>query len=274
MDNMRSIIKWAGGKNRVLGSIKKHLPTGAKRLIEPFVGGGAVFLNLDFEEYLLVDISHDLINLFNIIKQQPDNFVNHAQSLFSPENNNRIYYNKLKNDFNDADNEYFRSLLFLYLNRHGFNGLCRYNQSGIYNVPFGKNKKVYFPKKELEYFANRAQKATFLQGDFELAFNQAETGDVIYCDPPYSVLSDTANFTEYSGNKFTHSDHLRLVGCAKNARDKGISTLISNQYTDKFEELYSDADEIQYLDVQRAISCDGEGRSKVVELMALYKGLE
>ena len=215
MDSVRSIIKWAGGKKRALASIKKHLPTGAKRLIEPFVGGGAVFLNLDFEEYLLVDINKDLINLFNIIKNSPDTFINHAEVLFCPGNNNSHYYNKVRSDFNETDNEYYRSLLFLYLNRHGYNGLCRYNQSGGYNVPFGNNDKVYFPKDELKYFNDRAKTATFIQGDFELAFNQAKQGDVIYCDPPYSPLSNTANFTEYSGNTFTAHDHIRLVRCAE-----------------------------------------------------------
>lgn len=268
MDSVRSIIQWAGGKKRVLGSIKKYLPTGAKRLIEPFLGGGSVFLNLDFEKYLLVDINKDLINLFNIIKNQPDNFINHANVLFSSENNNYHYYNKIRNDFNATDNEYYRSLLFLYLNRHGYNGLCRYNKSGNYNVPFGKNDKVYFPKKELEYFYNRAKTAIFIQGDFEDAFSQAEIGDVIYCDPPYSTLSDTANFTEYSGNTFTLNDHIRLVNCAEIVKEKGISTLISNQYTDSTKELYKNADEIFYLHVQRAIGC--KGRPKVVEIMALY----
>lgn len=270
MDSVRSIIKWAGGKKRALGSIKKHLPTGAKRLIEPFVGGGAVFLNLDFEEYLLVDINNDLINLFNIIKKQPGTFINHAQSLFNPENNTKYYYDKIRNDFNGTDNEYYRSLLFLYLNRHGYNGLCRYNSSGSYNVPFGKYDKVYFPKEELEYFTNRAKKATFIQGDFELAFNEAQPGDIIYCDPPYSPLSNTANFTEYSGNTFTESDHVRLVRCALKAKEKGVSTLISNQYTDNTKELYKKADEIFYLHVQRSISCNGKGRPKVIEIMALF----
>lgn len=272
MDSKRSIVKWAGGKTRALGSIKKYLPPGAKRLVEPFVGGGAVFLNIDFEAYLLADINHDLINLFNIIKRQSGAFINHAQWLFSAENNNKSYYNKIRNDFNGTDNEYYRSLLFLYLNRHGYNGLCRYNSSGGYNVPFGKYEKVYFPKNELKYLADRAKTATFIQGDFEAAFNQVQSGDVVYCDPPYSPLSNTANFTEYSGNTFTKKDHARLVSCALKAKEKGVSTLISNQHTDNTKELYSAADELFYLHVRRSISCNGKGRPKVIEIMALFKG--
>jgi len=269
---MRSALKWAGGKKKVVHEIASLLPKrGKKRLVEPFVGGGSVFLNLDFEEYLLVDMNPDLIALFNLIKSQPTQFIVDAAKLFISDNNQSEKYYAFRRQFNQSTDEYERSMLFLYLNRHGYNGLCRYNKSGGYNVPFGRYKHPYFPQKELEYFSEKSQKATFIQGDFETAFSQLRVDDVVYCDPPYSPINRTSNFTAYAGNSFTDGDQQRLVDCAELARSKGIPTLISNHYVDFTRELYKDASKKRLFQVQRSISQKGEGRTKVKEILALYK---
>jgi len=269
---MRSALKWAGGKKKIISEIASLLPKkGKKRLVEPFVGGGSVFLNLEFDEYLLVDMNKDLINLFNIIKNQSTEFIADAQKFFNGDHNQAEKYYDFRNQFNQSDDPYERSLLFLYLNRHGYNGLCRYNKSGGYNVPFGKYKHPYFPNEELKYFAEKAQKATFVQGDFETAFFQLEANDVVYCDPPYSPINPTSNFTAYTGNSFTDEDQQRLVGCAEVAKNKNIPTLISNHYVDFTRELYKDATKKKLFQVQRSISQKGKGRIKVKEILALYK---
>lgn len=269
---MRSALKWAGGKKKVVHEIASLLPKrGKKRLVEPFVGGGSVFLNLDYEEYLLVDMNQDLINLFNIIKNQPIEFIAEAQKYFNGNNNQPETYYELRSQFNQSDDPYERSLLFLYLNRHGYNGLCRYNKSGGYNVPFGRYKRPYFPKDELKYFSEKAQKATFLQGDFETTFSQLKANDVVYCDPPYSPINPTSNFTAYAGNSFTDEDQKRLVNCAEIARSKGIPTLISNHYVDFTRKLYNEASKQKFFQVQRSISQKGKERVKVKEVLALYK---
>ena len=270
--SMRSALKWAGGKKKVINDIASLLPTkGKKRLVEPFVGGGSVFLNLEFEEYLLVDMNKDLINLFNIIKNQPAEFIVDAQEFFNGENNHPEKYYELRRQFNQSSDPYECSLLFLYLNRHGYNGLCRYNKSGGYNVPFGRYKHPYFPQKELEYFSEKSQKATFMQGDFETAFSELRSDDVVYCDPPYSPINPTSNFTAYAGNSFTDEDQKRLVDCAELAKSKNIPTLISNHYVDFTRELYKGATKKTLFQVQRSISQKGKGRIKVKEILALYK---
>jgi len=269
---MRSALKWAGGKKRVIGEITKLLPIrGKKRLVEPFVGGGSVFLNVDYDEYLLVDMNQDLISLFNFIKVKSDRFINDAHYFFNNENNQADRYYQYRKQFNEAKDPYERALLFLYLNRHGYNGLCRYNQSGGYNVPFGRYKHPYFPKAELEFFAEKSQKATFIQGDFATAFKKLKTNDVVYCDPPYSPINRTANFTAYAGMAFTDEDQRRLVECAEQAKKQGIPTLISNHYVDFTRELYKNADKKELFKVQRSISRKGSSRVKVSEILALYK---
>jgi len=268
----RSALKWAGGKKKIVNEIASLLPKkGKKRLVEPFVGGGSVFLNLDFDEYLLMDMNKDLINLFNIIKTQPTDFIADAQKLFIEDSNQPEIYYEFRSQFNQSSDPYERSLLFLYLNRHGYNGLCRYNKSGGYNVPFGRYKHPYFPKEELQCFSKKAQKATFIQGDFETAFTQLRTDDVVYCDPPYSPINPTSNFTAYTGNSFTDEDQRRLVHCAEIARSQNIPTLISNHYVDFTHELYKGANKKKVFQVQRSISQKGNGRIKVEEVLALYK---
>jgi DNA adenine methylase len=272
--SMRSALKWAGGKKKLIDHISQNLPTeGKTRLIEPFVGGGSVFLNLEFDEYLLIDMNKDLINLFNILKSNHTQFINEAEKYFKPNLNTPERYYELRKDFNESNDPFYRSLLFLYMNRHGYNGLCRYNKSGGYNVPFGRYKKPYFPKDELEFFAEKSQKAQFIQGDFKLAFDNAKAGDVIYCDPPYSPINQTSNFTSYSGNSFGDVEQERLVSEALKAKDKGVSTLISNHYVAFTKELYKDANKIDVLKVQRSISQKGHQRIKVDEVMALYSNL-
>lgn len=98
-----------------------------------------------------------------------------------------------------------RAVLFLYLNRHGYNGLCRYNLRGEFNVPFGRYKKPYFPEAELYHFAEKAQHAEFHCESYEECMKRADNRSVVYCDPPYAPLSSTANFTAYHTNSFSQS---------------------------------------------------------------------
>lgn len=270
---MRSALKWAGGKKKLIDDIQRLLPMeGCRRLVEPFVGGASVFLNLDFDDYLLVDMNQDLIGLFNCLKHDHESFIAEAKLLFNSKHNAEDAYYHLRHTFNQSNDGLERAVIFLYLNRHGYNGLCRYNKSGGYNVPFGRYKKPYFPLRELEFFAERAQRATFLQGDFSLAFDNLQAGDTIYCDPPYSPINQTSNFTSYAGNSFTEQEQKRLVDCAIAAKEQGISTLISNHYVDFTKQLYRSADKIDLVKVQRTISRKGQGRIKVDEVMALYQG--
>ena len=157
----RPFLKWAGGKYRVLDRLVPHLQ--GKKLIEPFVGSGAVFLNLPFERYLVGDINPDLINLFGFVKKERKKFIRYVQSFFIPENNHQTQYLQFRTEFNSGLKGRRRAALFVYLNRHGFNGLCRYNKSGGFNVPFGRYNKPYFPEKEMLHFIACAKNVRFVQ---------------------------------------------------------------------------------------------------------------
>jgi len=273
MKKQRAFLKWAGGKYGLVDDIQRHLPP-ARKLIEPFVGAGSVFLNTDYDEYLLADINKDLINLYNLLKKEPEKLISESKRLFQPECNRKEFYLDIRAQFNSSEDIWFRSVAFLYMNRFGFNGLCRYNKKGGFNVPFGSYKKPYFPEKEMLFFAEKAQKATFVCESYTETFSRARKGSVIYCDPPYAPLSNTANFTSYAGGGFTLDDQATLAEISeKTAKSRGIPVLISNHDTAHTRRLYKGAS-LDTIQVKRTISRNGSGRNKVDELFALFSAEE
>jgi DNA adenine methylase len=267
----RPFLKWAGNKYRVLEKIHPLLPRG-KRLIEPFAGSGALFLNSDFQRYLLMDCNNDLISLYNILKQDGAGFIDYCAQYFTPATNREERYYKLRAQFNNSDDPYLRAALFIYLNRHGYNGLCRYNADGGFNVPFGQYKKPRMPAREMLGFHHKARHASFKLGDFAQTLKSARPGDVVYCDPPYAPLSASANFTSYHSSEFGLDAQARLAQLAGQTAQRGIPVLISNHDTPYTRELYQQADIIVNFQVQRSISCNGQQRRSAGELLALYKG--
>lgn len=268
---MKPFLKWAGNKYQIIERIKATLPKG-NRLIEPFLGSGAVFINTDYNRYLLNDINKDVINLYRTLQTEGTSFISFCKHFFVESNNNESRYYELRDEFNKTKDIRLKSALFLYFNKHGYNGLCRYNQSGGFNVPFGRYKKPYFPEKEMLYFWEKSRNAVFTSDDFVTIMEQAEAGDVVYCDPPYVPLSSTSNFTSYSSNGFGIKEQKLLAEMAKKlAYERGVTVLISNHETEFVMEEYKPA-RIQSFSVQRYISCDGTNRNKVGEILALFNG--
>ena len=270
MKKNRAFLKWAGGKFPLLNDIEKHLPKDAECLIEPFVGAGSVFLNTSYSRYILADINKDLIDLYNIVKTRTDEYIHAAKAMFVPANNNADVYYELRTEFNQCNDPLRRAVLFLYLNRHGYNGLCRYNLKGEFNVPFGRYKKPYFPEAELLHFAHKAQHAEFHCLSYEACMELADRQSVVYCDPPYAPLSATANFTAYHTNSFSPREQAHLAEMAEKLVSKQIPVLISNHDTPDTREWYKAAKQYQ-VKVRRSISSNGGTRKKVDELLALYR---
>lgn len=267
----RSFLKWAGGKFRLVDDINKLLPKHQTCLIEPFVGAGSVFLNTHFERYILADINPDLINLFNVVKQDVERYIQALELIFyHPDANTAHYYYARREEFNASQDPFQRSVLFVYLNRFGFNGLCRYNSKNEFNVPFGTYKIHYFPQDELRFFAQKAQSAVFICADFHETFKLADEHSVIYCDPPYAPLIQDSNFTNYAGNGFSLQHQADLAQLAKQtAQERQIPVLISNHDTKFTRQIYQGA-KIKRIRVQRSISQSSIKRVKVNELIALF----
>lgn len=265
----RAFLKWAGGKFKLVDALTQHLPQG-DRLVEPFVGAGSVFLNTQYKRYLLCDINQDLINLYKIVQTTPEKYITAAKAMFIDAKNDKETYYQVRTEFNLTSDPFLRSVYFLYMNRHGFNGLCRYNKKGGFNVPFGSYKKPYFPEEEIKAFAEKSQVAEFRCVGYEQAFDLTKQGDVVYCDPPYAPLSTTSSFTTYVGSGFSLDDQALLARKSRHtAIERGIPVLISNHDIALTRELYHGA-RFDTIQVQRNISQNGSGRKKVDELMALY----
>lgn len=268
LKNERPFLKWAGGKNRIADEIKKVLPDG-KRLIEPFVGSAAIFINTHYPRYLLADSNPDLINVYKQLKKHKEDFITYVAEFFIPQNNRKNKYYKLRKLFNTTQDQALKAALFIYLNRHGYNGLCRYNSDGEFNVPFGQYDKPYMPMKPMQAFYKKARNVTFSHADFVITMRKAKPGDVIYCDPPYAPISKTARFTRYSIEEFTLADQIKLNDEAISAAKRGVPVIISNHHTKFTKELYKNAKIIK-LDVPRMISCNSTNRNKVKEVIAIY----
>ena len=269
-DKHRPFLKWAGGKFRLTSEINRLLPRNKQCLIEPFVGAGAVFLNSQFERYILADINPDLIHLFNFVKQDVEAYIEACLPVFfHPEANSQLYYLQKRLEFNQSQDLFQRAVLFLYLNRFGYNGLCRYNSRNEFNVPFGDYKTHYFPADELRYFAQKAQNAEFICADFQQTFQLADENCVIYCDPPYAPLRQTSNFTNYAGNQFGEKQQRELAEAARQAQQNQVPVLISNHDTPFTREIYQGA-KLRRLKVQRSISQSAQNRVKVKELLAYF----
>lgn len=294
----KPFLKWAGGKTRVAPHILPHLQ-GHTRLVEPFAGSCALFLQSEFKDALLTDINPDLIRLFKTLQTHGEDFINWLETrYFDGTHNtkdafmeNRAAFNaRIGLDPNDVTQATWeRSGLFVYLNRHAFNGMCRYNKSGGYNVPFGKYKSPYFPKTEMLNFVARTTSVTFKCQSFtqtmeeEIAAPTPNT--VIYCDPPYIELSKTASFAAYATDGFDLGLQEKLATLSWQAAQQGLKTLVSNHDVGPARNLYEralnfagdmpleetgPATSIASFNVRRSISAKGSQRGTAPELLAIY----
>ncbi|EPG3168499.1 Dam family site-specific DNA-(adenine-N6)-methyltransferase [Klebsiella pneumoniae] len=265
----RPFLKWAGGKYSLLPELDRLIPAG-KRLVEPFVGGGSVFLNSDkHERFLLADVNADLINLYQMLAVVPDSVIYEGMKAFR-HLNDAENYTEIREAFNaqrlDAVE---RAAAFLYLNRHCFNGLIRYNLDGFFNVGFGKYKAPYFPEEEIRAFKRKAHACVFMNAGFRRTLALAGYGDVVYCDPPYEPLPGTAGFTNYSAGGFSWDSQVELAECCVAAHQRGAKVVISNSTAPRVIELYEQHGfTLHSVSARRAISSKGSTRETASDVVA------
>ena len=265
----RPFLKWAGGKYSQLADLQQYIPAG-KRLIEPFVGGGSVFMNSSkHADFLLADVNVDLINLYQMLAAVSEKVVKEAKLMFA-RLNTPDGYSAVRDDFNAqrlAGPE--RAAALLYLNRHCFNGLIRYNQAGNFNVGWGKYKAPYFPEEEIAAFAEMSHNCVFMNAGFERTLSLAGAGDVVYCDPPYEPLPGTSGFTSYAAGSFNWDDQVRLAESCVEAHQHGARIVISNSAAPRVIELYQEHGfSINRINARRSISCKGSTREAATDIVA------
>ena len=270
----KPFLKWAGNKYRVLPYLIPHIGY-PKRYCEPFGGSLSVALNTVADQYILNDVNKDLVAIYqNLVNPNDDSFIKYCEELFTSENNTKESYLDLRTHFNQATNTTERARLFVYLNRHCFNGLSRYNSKGGFNVPFGKYDKPVCPSEQMMNFrmfflSKQLVRFTSLSFEDSSLYEDLESGDTVYFDPPYVPASNTSNFTSYATDGFIHEQQTELAKLAELLASKGIKVIVSNHDVDITRELYKNAT-IYPIQVTRTIAAKGSSRIKAKELIAVY----
>jgi len=261
---MSTILKWAGNKTAIMPELKRHLPAGP-RLVEPFAGSCAVMMATDYPYYLVADINPDLINLYQVIKEDVNSFIHLAERIFAKFTTEEDYY-KCRQFFNTVPLEPIdKAAYFLFLNRHCYRGLCRYNQRGLFNVPYGNYKKPYLPVDEIRAFAEKAVRATFICASYDETLAMMQAGDVVYCDPPYD-----GTFSSYHTAGFTEDDQYRLASILERRASEGHPVIVSNSDTFLTRSLYRNFTHNR-ISAKRSIGvAAGEGKN-ADELIAVLK---
>lgn len=294
-NEVKPILKWAGGKTQLLPQIIERLPNDVhvlKRYVEPFIGAGAVFFqfasNNCFEEYVINDINSKLINLYKVIRDDCDKLLLDLKQLkvtymqFAELENKEKYYYECRDKFNSSDVEdTLMAALFIFLNKTCFNGLYRENAKGNFNVPFGKHKTpTIFDENEIRNISSLLNlknekgeyKVKIMNTSFENLYDYVDTTTFVYFDPPYRPVT-AGGFNSYSKSGFNDDNQVELCKFFKILDKKGARLMLSNsdpkmldECDDFFDELYKDYN-IKRVSASRMINSKGEGRGKIKELL-------
>jgi DNA adenine methylase len=258
-------LKWAGGKTSLLSELLKHVPPRLRRYHEPFVGGGALFFAAAPRRAVLSDSNGELIHCWQQVRDDVygvlDALMDHVYE--------RTHFERVRalDPARLAPAE--RAARFIYLNKTCFNGLWRVNRAGRFNVPFGRYRNPTFHDPALLLRASQAlQGVEVVRAPFEIALERASPGDFVYLDPPYDPLSETSSFTSYTQDSFGWEDQKRLAAACLALDRRGVRFLLSNSATPRIRELYRRFEQ-RLVRAPRHISCKGEGRGRVEELLVL-----
>ncbi len=229
-------LKWPGGKRWLVPILLTTIqPTKFKTYYEPFLGGGAFFFALNPASAVLSDVNSDLINTYRQVRYRPSVLIRQLQML--PVTRQTYESQRRHSPKRSLD----RAVRFLYLNRTAFGGIHRLNQRGEFNVPFGGGERTPKPLWQsglLQRAARALRSSTLKVCDFELAISEADCGDLVYCDPTYTVAHNNNGFVRYNENNFSWADQRRLAKCCRQASRRGATVIVSNAASPDVLELF------------------------------------
>jgi DNA adenine methylase len=266
------ILKWAGGKRQLLSEITGLFPTTYNAYHEPFIGGGAVFFYLNPSTGTVNDLNTHLTRLYEITRDHPAALIEENRT----HDHSKDYYYEVRTEFNNflskqsltTQDRIREASLLIYLNRTCFNGLYRENNDGEFNVAFGDyTNPDWVQERRIRKASRRLQGTAIYNTDFEYIVETAESGDLVYFDPPYQPVSKTADFNSYHAEGFDRDDQRRLRDVAVKLSNQSVSVVISN--SPPVVELYEDFEAFSttYVGATRAINSDASGRGEVDEVL-------
>ncbi len=269
---MEPFIKWVGGKRQLLSKIKEAMPPSYDRYFEPFLGGGALLLEIAPKNAVAGDFNKTLIETYQLAAYNPDEVMRWLNVL--DDNHNRLpdatsgkkNYTQVRQEFNTRKTS-VRGLsskdaaMFIWLNKHSFNGLYRENKKGEFNVPYNNKRSG----RSIEDISNFYRVAEYLGNhvdikcaDFEETCRGAQAGDFVFFDSPYAPLNPTS-FVSYTKEGFSYDDHIRLSKVFKNLDSRGVKCMLTNHNTEFINSLYSDFN-LRVVEARRSVSCKPDGR--------------
>lgn len=283
------LIKWVGGKRKLLPTLVEHLPnrkallSGHARFFEPFVGGAALFMHLQAQSMAsghkmsakINDFNPELANLYRQVRDNPEALAEELEhDVYAL---NGLAFAQIRawdreDGWESPSNAIRRAARFLYLNKTAFNGIWRVNSKGYFNVPFGKYKTLALPSTQtLQGYARLLEGVEINCGDFEAAVSDAQPGDVVYFDPPYAPVSLTASFTGYTKDGFDAGMQYRLAALLRRLTAQGTHWMLSNSDTPFTREVFCslEGSSTHIVQMARSINRNADGRGKVNEILVV-----
>ena len=301
MKEVKPFVKWAGGKGSLIPQLKNFYPfelenETIKKYVEPFVGGGAVLINIlqkyNVKEAYAFDINMDLINCYNVIKTNVEELikeleVKEKEFLVLGDVERQKYFYDVRKEYNsyrisEEELNIKRATEFIFLNKTCFNGLYRVNKNGEFNVPCGKYKNpTICDSKNLRNLSYLIRNVEFQYGDYKKSEKYIDSNTFVYFDPPYRPLSITSGFTSYAKEDFNDENQKELANYFKELDEKNAKLMLSNsnpKNTNKednfFEEIYKGFN-INEISAKRMINANVKGRGEISELLITnYKEME
>lgn len=292
-NRIKPFVKWAGGKGSLLNQLNNYYPSELKNgkiecYIEPFVGGGAVLIdilqNYDVKEAYAFDINIDLINSYNVIKNNVEELITNLKLLekeylnLEKDDRKEYFYNirKQYNSYRITKDEMSlqKAIEFIFLNRTCFNGLYRVNKNGDFNVPMGNYKNPTICDEEnLRALSELIKNVNFEYGDYKASQKYIKKNTFVYFDPPYRPLNITSGFTSYTKEDFDDENQKELALYYKELNNNNVKVMLSNsnpKNTNKedcfFENIYKGFN-INEVYAKRMINANSNGRGEISELL-------
>lgn len=258
-------VKWAGGKRQLLPQIRERMPEKYNKYYEPFVGGGAVTFELLPISAVINDINKALVNTYKNIQSAPVDFLGEVEKIDDAMwDDGKEYYYAMRQHYNDKlmKSEYDPELaaLFVFLNKHCFNGLYRVNGKGLFNVPYNNSRSKSCDKDTIMAISDYLSNVEIMEGDFAVPCADAKEGDFIFIDSPYAPLNPTS-FESYTKEGFDIESHERLADLFDELTERGCRCMLTNHNTELINKLYGDKGyKIDVVSVKRMINSDASNR--------------
>jgi DNA adenine methylase len=256
-------LKWAGGKTQLLAKILERFPEQFNRYHEPFVGGGAVFFNLEPKSCTLSDVNGDLVTTYTALRDDVDGVIENLKQHRAEE----AYYYTVRDEMVSGLSTTEAAARIIFLNRTCFNGLYRVNRSGKFNVPFGRYANPTICNETNLRAVSEALRGVKIRHEsvFQMG-RRVRRGDLVYFDPPYDPVSKTASFTAYTKGGFGDPEQEQLAQMFRRFAERGVHCVLSNSDTPFIRSLYKDF-RVDQVYARRAINSRADRRGPVSEVL-------